>query len=124
MQIVARTDARAAEGIDAAIERARRYVEAGADMTFVEAPRSSERPPILKPLEVPQIPNMVVGGKTPNPEHETPAQIGFSIVLYANAALQGAIVGMQRALSTLRERGALEEAGGLLAKLRRTPASA
>ena len=114
--IVARTDARAAEGFDAAIDRARSYIEAGADMTFVEAPRSAdELAKIPKLLAVPQILNMVVGGKTPIVERAAAEQMGFAFVLYANAALQGAIVGMQRALSTLRERGALEEAGGLLA---------
>jgi 2-methylisocitrate lyase-like PEP mutase family enzyme len=114
--ILARTDARSVEGFEAAIDRAQRYIDAGADMTFVEAPRSTEelaKIPAL--LGVPQILNMVVGGKTPITDRAAAAQMGFALILYANAALQGAIAGMQRALTALRDRGAIEEADGLLA---------
>ena len=114
--ILARTDACGAEGFDAAIERAQRYIEAGADMTFVEAPRSAEdMANIPKLLGVPQMLNMVVGGKTPIVDRAEAAAMGFAFVLYANAALQGAVLGMQRALTALRDRGALDEADGLLA---------
>jgi 2-methylisocitrate lyase-like PEP mutase family enzyme len=114
--IVARTDARAAEGFDSAIDRASRYIEAGADMTFVEAPRTVEElAKIPKLLGVPQILNMVVGGKTPITDRTAAAQMGFAFVLYANAALQGAINGMQLALTALRDRGLLNEAEGILA---------
>ena len=66
LQIVARTDARAIEGIDAAIDRAQAYVEAGADATFVEAPlEAAELARIARELAVPQIANMVFGGLTP-----------------------------------------------------------
>jgi 2-methylisocitrate lyase-like PEP mutase family enzyme len=114
--IVARTDARASEGFASAIDRAGRYIEAGADLTFVEAPRSlDELSKVPKLLGVPQILNMVVGGKTPITERAAAAEMGFSLVLYANAALQGAIKGMQMALTELREHGSLDEAGGILA---------
>ncbi len=64
--IIARTDARAIDGIEAALDRAEAFIEAGADMTFVEAPRSeAEMEMITKRLPVPQVANMVVGGKTP-----------------------------------------------------------
>ena len=64
--IVARTDARAVEGFEASLERAERYIEAGADMTFVEAPTSEqEMRAITQRLSVPQVANMVVGGRTP-----------------------------------------------------------
>jgi 2-methylisocitrate lyase-like PEP mutase family enzyme len=114
--ILARTDARTVEGFDAAIDRANRYIEAGADMTFVEAPQTVEelrKIPML--LGVPQILNMVVGGKTPITDRAAAAEMGFSFVLYANAALQGAIKGMQTALMALREHGSLSEAQGTLA---------
>jgi 2-methylisocitrate lyase-like PEP mutase family enzyme len=114
--ILARTDARTVEGFDAAIDRASRYIEAGADMTFVEAPQTVEelrKIPML--LGVPQILNMVVGGKTPITDRAAAAEMGFSFVLYANAALQGAIKGMQTALMALREHGSLSEAQGILA---------
>jgi 2-methylisocitrate lyase-like PEP mutase family enzyme len=114
--IVARTDARTAEGFDSAIERAGRYIEAGADITFVEAPQSIEElQKIPKLLSVPQMLNMVIGGKTPITDRNAAAEMGFKLVLYANVALQGAIKGMQTALTALRERGALEETQGLVA---------
>jgi 2-methylisocitrate lyase-like PEP mutase family enzyme len=114
--IVARTDARAAEGFDAAIDRALSYIEAGADMTFVEAPKTVEElRKIPQLLPVPQLLNMVVGGKTPITDRTVAAEMGFNLVLYANVALQGAIKGMQAALTALRDHGALDEASGLTA---------
>ena len=114
--IIARTDARAAEGFDAAIDRARQYIEAGADMTFVEAPKTIEElRKIPELLSVPQLLNMVVGGKTPITDRTMAAEMGFNLVLYANVALQGAIKGMREALTALRDHGALDEASGLTA---------
>lgn len=114
--IIARTDARAGEGFDAAIERAQRYIEAGADVTFVEAPESlDEVRRIPQRLRVPQVINLVVGGRTPILGREELAELGFALVLYANAALQGAILGMQRALGELKQRGRLDEAADLVA---------
>ena len=114
--IVARTDARAEHGFQAAIDRASLYIEAGADVTFVEAPESIEemkRIPAL--LGVPQLINMVPGGKTPIVDGAALASMGFAIVLYANAALQGAVAGMQAALAELKSRGLLDESSGKIA---------
>jgi 2-methylisocitrate lyase-like PEP mutase family enzyme len=114
--IMARTDARAAEGFDAAIDRARCYIEAGADITFVEAPKTVEElRKIPQLLNAPQLLNMVVGGKTPITDRTMAAEMGFNLVLYANVALQGAIKGMQTALMALRDHGAVDEASGLTA---------
>jgi 2-methylisocitrate lyase-like PEP mutase family enzyme len=114
--IIARTDALAAEGFQAAIERAQRYVEAGADATFVEAPKSEDEiRKIPQLLSVPQIINVVVGGKTPVFSQEEFARMGYGLVLYANIALQGAIAGMQAALKKLKQTGRIDEAGGLVA---------
>lgn len=108
--IIARTDARAEEGFQAAVDRASVYIEAGADITFVEAPESAdELRRIPRLLKVPQIVNMVIGGKTPIVEAAQLSAMGFAIVLYANTALQGAILGMQNALRELKERGKLDE---------------
>jgi 2-methylisocitrate lyase-like PEP mutase family enzyme len=116
MLVIARTDARAVEGFDAAIERAGRYIEAGADLTFVEAPQTPEEiRRIPKLLSVPQILNMVVGGKTPITDRAAAAEMGYGLVLYANVALQGAIKGMQTALMALREQGSVQEAQGIIA---------
>jgi 2-methylisocitrate lyase-like PEP mutase family enzyme len=110
MVIIARTDACAVEGFEAAIDRAQRYIAAGADMTFVEAPETlQDLKAVPKRLGAPQLLNMVLGGKTPIIEAAEATRIGFALVLYANAALQGAILGMETALKALRDKGVLEE---------------
>lgn len=114
LQIIARTDARAVEGFDAAIARAQAYAEAGADVLFVEAPESIdeiERIPRL--VAKPQMINMVVGGKTPILGHAALQGMGYALVLYANAALQGALLGMQVALRELKSKGRLDENGAV-----------
>jgi 2-methylisocitrate lyase-like PEP mutase family enzyme len=109
-QIVARTDARATLGFEAALDRAAAYVEAGADITFVEAPESvDELRDIPCRLAAPQLVNMVVGGRTPIVDYADLQRMGFALVLYANAALQGAVRGMQVALRQLKESGRLDE---------------
>jgi 2-methylisocitrate lyase-like PEP mutase family enzyme len=108
--IIARTDALAVEGFEAAIERAQRYIEAGADVTFVEAPENIDlMRDIPQRLSVPQVVNVVVGGKTPVLSQKELAAMGFGLVLYANVALQGAIAGMQQALAHLKHDGRVEE---------------
>ena len=114
--VIARTDAAAMEGIDSAIARAVAYAEAGADITFVEAPESLDAlRRIPREIAVPQIVNVVIGGKTPTLDAAEFAAMGFGLVLYANAALQGAVRGMTLALSALRDGGRLDEASGLVA---------
>ena len=108
--IVARTDARATLGFEGAIDRAAAFAETGADITFVEAPESlHEIRAIPRRLDAPQLVNMVVGGRTPIIDLAELREIGFSLVLYANAALQGAVYGMQMALGQLKETGRLDE---------------
>jgi 2,3-dimethylmalate lyase len=107
--IVARTDAIAAHGFDDAMDRAAAYIEAGADVTFVEAPKTVEQmSKIAKQLGVPQIVNIVVGGLTPMLGMNELAKMGFSLVLYANAALQASIAGMQTVLGHLKTHGSLD----------------
>ncbi len=114
--IIARTDARAVHGLDEAIRRAALYAEAGADVTFVEAPANlDEIRTIVRSLPMPQLVNMVIGGKTAPCTIEELRDLGVGLVLYANAALQGALLGMQRALARLRETGMITEADGLVA---------
>lgn len=108
--VIARTDARAVEGFEAAIEKASKFIEAGADMTFVEAPKTiDEVKRIPAALSVPQVINLVVGGVTPIIEREKLKEAGFGLVLYANVALHGAIVGMQTALCDLKNAGLIDE---------------
>ncbi len=116
LMIVARTDARAANGFADAMERAERYIEAGADMTFVEAPlNKDELAAIARDLPVPQIVNMVAGGLTPLVGRAALAEMGFAFVLYANAALQAAIHAMQTVLGSLKENGSLDAVMGQIA---------
>lgn len=101
--IIARTDARAIDGIEAALDRAEAFIEAGADMTFVEAPRSeAEMGMITKRLSVPQVANMVVGGKTPLTPQARLVELGFSLILYANTPLQAAMRAMTDVLNALK----------------------
>jgi 2-methylisocitrate lyase-like PEP mutase family enzyme len=105
--IIARTDARAVEGFDKAMERAHAFIEAGADVTFVEAPETAEELAIIGKLPVPQLANLVVGGKTPMLSQDELRSMGFSIVLYANAALQATVTAVQGVLGHLRDKGSL-----------------
>jgi len=114
LMIVARTDAIAVEGFSAAIDRAHAFREAGADVGFVEAPTTPEQIAQIGRLPWPQLVNVVIGGKTPELPNERLRELGFAGVLYANTALQAAILGMQRALAHLRQHGRIGDAADLL----------
>lgn len=115
--ILARTDACSTQGFEAAVERAQRFGEAGADIQFVEAVTTAEEIRALprRLADRPQLMNMVIGGKTPIFSAEELAGLGYGIVLYANAALQGAVAGMQKALTVLRETQRIDEDPALVA---------
>lgn len=113
--IMARTDAAAVHGFEAAIERAERFAEAGADILFVEAVTKEEEVRALpRRLSKPQLMNMVIGGRTPIFNAAELGELGYGIVLYANAALQGAVAGMQKALTVLRDEKEVTESSGLV----------
>lgn len=108
VMILARTDARAVEGFEAALDRARAYQEAGADFLFIEAPLNEDE--LLSiPRHVPGIHlcNMVIGGKTPLLPRETLAKAGYSVICYANAALQASLLAMQQVLGHLGQHGSI-----------------
>jgi len=116
LQIIARTDARAIEGLDRAIERAELYVEAGADMIFVEAPQSlQELETVASRFRVPLIANIVFGGKTPDPGRTRLAAMGFSFTLYANATLQASLRASREVLDSLSQIGSLDAVADRLA---------
>lgn len=110
--IIARTDARALSTMEEAFERVELYREAGADVLFVEAPESrDELRAIGSRFDVPLIANMVEGGKTPLCTVDELSDMGFSAVLFANAALRVS----QRAISEmLRELNATGSTNGKL----------
>lgn len=114
--VMSRTDAAAVHGYEAAVERAARFAEAGADILFVEALTDADQVRALPALlDRPLLMNLVLGGKTPVLPREELAAAGYGFVLYANAALQAAVAGMTRALTQLRERGELAEDPALVA---------
>ena len=114
--IIARTDARSVYGFEDALERAQSYAQAGADMTFIEAPESVEEMKLIAAQTYcPQLINIVIGGKTPSLPAKDLAAMGFGIVLYANATLQGAVRGMSNALEHLKKTGELKEDSALVA---------
>ncbi|HYF20824.1 MAG TPA: oxaloacetate decarboxylase [Ramlibacter sp.] len=106
LMILARTDSRAVEGLEAAFDRARAYQEAGADFLFIEAPLGVEELAAI-PREVPGIHlcNLVIGGKTPVLPREELAKMGYSVIVYANLALQASLMAMQKALQHLHDHG-------------------
>jgi 2-methylisocitrate lyase-like PEP mutase family enzyme len=113
--VIARTDARAVHGLEDALDRAQRYAEAGADVLFVEAPTGIDELRRIAQLPSPQVVNIVIGGKTPALAAHEFADMGFGMVLYANAALQGAVRGMFAALTQLQQDGILQEDPALVA---------
>ena len=77
LQVIARTDARAVEGLDRAIERAHAFIEAGADVAFVKVPLDlAELGRIAREVKAPQVVNIVFGGKTPDPGQAELAKMG------------------------------------------------
>lgn len=104
--IIARTDARAVLGLEAALERANAYVEAGADVIFVEAPQSEEEmKQICSTLQVPLLANMVEGGKTPFLKAERLSEMGYKMAIYPVSTLYTATKAMEDVLSVLQSEG-------------------
>jgi 2-methylisocitrate lyase-like PEP mutase family enzyme len=109
LTIMARTDARATLGLDEAVDRANAFLEAGADIAFVEAPRSiEEMREIPKRVDAPHLVNNVAGGLTPLLSAEELTEMGFAIILYANAALQASVYGMQQVLGHIHKTGSID----------------
>ncbi|MGE0314308.1 MAG: oxaloacetate decarboxylase [Lautropia sp.] len=108
--IIARTDARAPEGFEAALDRARAYREIGADAIFVEQPRSVEE--LRRVGEAfrgtPLVANMIERSKTPLLPESDLLAMGFNIILYANAALYLGAFAIREGLAVLRERRTTE----------------
>ena len=113
--LIARTDAAAVEGLSAALDRARAYAEAGADVLFVEAPTSEDD--IARVAEelrgvAPLVFNWAEGGRTPPIPLARIAELGFALVLFPIGTLLAATAGIQRLLASLRDDG-VPDVGGL-----------
>ncbi len=104
--IVARTDARATEGLDGAIERSKQNKRTGADAIFVEAPRSiKEMKKIGKEINAPLVANMIEGGATPLSSAETLNKMGFKIILYPLSVLYANTFATMNILKELKKSG-------------------
>jgi 2-methylisocitrate lyase-like PEP mutase family enzyme len=109
LMIMARTDARACTSFEDAADRACSAYEAGADFLFVEAPQSlDEIKKIPKIADAPFMINLVYGGKTPILGQKELADMGYAMILYANAALQAAVTGMKKVLGHIHETGSID----------------
>ena len=107
--ICARTDAYAVEGLDAAIERASAYVDAGADMVFPEALIDErEFEAFRKAIDVPLLANMTEFGKSPLFDTATLHELGFNLVIYPVTTLRLAMGAVEDGLRALRDHGTQE----------------
>jgi 2-methylisocitrate lyase-like PEP mutase family enzyme len=111
--IIARTDARAVEGIDGAITRANRYAEVGADVCFIEAPQSlGELRRIPREVRHPLLVNMLTGGVTPILPVSELGQMGYKIVVCPIESLLVAGAAVRRLIDALLSRGRVDEGSG------------
>jgi methylisocitrate lyase len=109
--IVARTDARAPLGLDEAIQRGRAYHKAGADVIFIEAPRSIEElKRIAKEIHAPLVANMIEEGLTPNLPSKDLLKMGYRIVVFPLSGLYAATFAIKQVFLELKNSGATQQA--------------
>ena len=110
--IIARTDARVVEGLSEAIDRAQAYLEAGADILFIEAPHSIDEMKFIRKSfgeDIPLLANMVEGGKTPIKTANDLKSLGFNIVIFPGGAVRAATFQLQQYYAGLIENGSTLE---------------
>ena len=106
--IVARTDARAVEGFDAAVERSKRFIDAGADVLFFEAPQSKDEVEKVGELfgkQIPLLSNQVFGGRTPSLTASELEEMGYKIVIFPSLLPYGACIYLRKLADKLMELG-------------------
>lgn len=104
--VIARTDARSVDGLDAAIERSRRYARAGAEVVFVESPESAEElARIAREVPAPVMANMVEGGRTPLLDAATLGRLGYRLVIFPNLLTRVMVRAALDALAVLGREG-------------------
>jgi 2-methylisocitrate lyase-like PEP mutase family enzyme len=111
--VVARTDARTTLGLDEALRRAERYLEAGADVLFVESPESVEEMRAIgeRFRGAPLLANMVEGGRTPLLDAATLQELGYRIAIFPGLGFLAAGAALERAYSALKEKGSSQGIG-------------
>jgi len=108
--IVARTDARAPMGIDEAIDRGKAYRKAGADVIFVEAPRSLEElTKVAEEIDAPLVANMIEDGITPTMPANELLNLGYRIAVFPLSALYSATYAMREVMTELKRTGATKQ---------------
>jgi carboxyvinyl-carboxyphosphonate phosphorylmutase len=113
--IVARTDARAPIGLEEAIERGKAYKKAGADVIFVEAPRSVEElKTVAKEIDAPLVANMIEDGVTPNLSATELVKIGYRIAVFPLSAIYSATFAMRQVLTELKNSGTTKQSRNLM----------
>jgi len=113
--IVARTDAIAVEGFDAAMARANAYLEAGADVLFIEAPEDEQQQARLAQefgTRIPLIANMVEGGRTPLKPADELFALGYKLVIYPGAMIRVLVSAAKQYLAVLHEHGSTDAVRG------------
>lgn len=104
--IIARTDARTTLGLDEALRRAEAYANAGADLIFVESPESeAEMERICHTVDVPQVANMVEGGRSPVLTKVELEQLGYRIAIFPATAFLAAGAAFERVYRAIKENG-------------------
>jgi methylisocitrate lyase len=117
--IVARTDARACEGLNEAIDRGRRYFKAGANAVFIEAPTSiKELSKVADEVAAPLVANMIEEGVTPTLNASELLNMGYRIALFPLSALYAATFAIKNVLTELKQSGATERSRNLMVTFR------
>jgi len=109
--LLARTDALAVEGFEAALDRAERYIETGVDALFIEALRSEQEMKIVSDRfasRIPLLANMVEGGKTPLQSSEALERLGFRIVIFPGGTARAVVHSLQGYFASLKLNGTTE----------------
>jgi len=104
--IVARTDSLAEYGLDEAIERGKQYQKIGADVIFIEAPKTiEEMKRITEEIDAPLLANMIEGGATPNLSSKELEKLGFRMVVFPLSALYSSTYAIKNVLTSLKQTG-------------------
>ncbi len=108
--IVARTDSLAQFGIEEAIERGKEYKRIGADVIFIEAPKTIDQMELItKEIKAPLLANMIEEGITPNLTADQLRKMGFKMVVFPLSALYSATFAIKQTLQTLKKTGTTKE---------------
>jgi len=108
--VVARTDARAPIDLDEAIERGKAYRKAGADVIFVEAPKTlQELKKVADEIDAPLVANMIEDGVTPNLPAQELLKLGYRVAVFPLSALYSATYAMKQVLTELKKTGATQQ---------------